>query len=94
MAKLPNSAVSTDTSFYYDTEHNNFNNTQHNNIQHKCIIPMAFSMALRIVTISIKALITTTLSIIPFITMTLSIVILGKIMTLGIKTLYHCNTKH
>ncbi len=94
MAKLPNSAVTTDTSFYYNTEHNNFNNTEHNNIQHKCIIPMAFSMAFRTVTIGIKALIITTLSILAFITMTLSIVTLGIIMTFGIKTLYHCNTKH
>jgi len=56
MAKLTHSEATTDTSFYYDTEHNdlNFNNTEHNNIQHKCIIPMAFSMAFRTVTISIR----------------------------------------
>jgi hypothetical protein len=41
-----------------------------------------------------KALIITTLSIIALITMTLSIVTLGIIMTFGIKTFYHCNTKH
>jgi hypothetical protein len=94
MAKLPNSAVTTDTSFYFDTEHNNFNNTEHNNIQHKYIMPMAFSMTFRTVTMGIKALIITTLSILAFITMTLSIVTLGKIMTFGIKTLHHRNTQH